>query len=95
MAWIARQPYTKVQRSIMDAAQITVHEERMLYLFPDRVQTRHREFELGQVFDMSFRPMGPEGGGGMLYLHTYQGVFSYTVESHPESFIQAFRQVRR
>lgn len=62
-----------------------------MYLYGDKIVTRYREFPIQEVFDMSYRKLG--GEGGILYLHTKQGVYSYMVKAEPADFIEAFKNV--
>ena len=39
--------------------------------------------------DFSYREIANQGG--ILYLHTLQGVYTYIVKSSPEAFITAYR----
>ncbi|GIN91625.1 hypothetical protein J6TS1_15860 [Siminovitchia terrae] len=89
MRLLAVQSYVKVQRQIIDAEIVYKEEDRQIYLYYDRLVTKHREFPTRDISDLSFRKMGDEGG--LLYVHTSRGIFSYTVPSSPESFIKAFR----
>ncbi len=89
MRLLAVQSYVKVQRQIIDAQIVYKEEDRQIYLYDDRLVTKHREFPTRDISDLSFRKMGDEGG--LLYVHTSRGIFSYTVPSSPESFIKAFR----
>ncbi|RWR12565.1 hypothetical protein QNH23_16680 [Siminovitchia fortis] len=89
MGLLAVQPYVKVRRQIIDGEIVSEEEERKIYLYQDRLVTKHREFPIRDISDLSFRKMGDEGG--LLYVHTSRGIFSYTVPSSPESFIKAFR----
>lgn len=90
MRLIAVQPYIKVERTVSSIQQEDVEDERKIYLYDDKVMTRHREFPTNEVMDMSYRTFGDKGG--LLYIHTLKGVFSYTVKSSPEQFIQAFKK---
>lgn len=92
MDWVAVQAYQKVQREVNGLEQKAIVDERTMYLYTDRVVTRYREFSLQQVFDMSYRKLGE---GGLLYLHTGTGVYSYQVRDDPQAFIQAFQRVSR
>ncbi|WP_019537260.1 hypothetical protein [Paenibacillus ginsengihumi] len=92
MDWIAVQPYYKVEREITGIEQQSVVSERAMYLYPDKIVTWRREFSLNDVFDMSFRRMGAEGG--ILYLHTKRGVYSYTVKIGPDPFMKAYRALQ-
>ncbi|UVI32957.1 hypothetical protein [Paenibacillus spongiae] len=92
MNWIAIQPYYKVVREVIGQEQTTVTQDREMYLYHDRIITRYREFGIVDVFDLSYRRMG--SGGGIFYLHTNRGVFSYTVNTDPSSFIEAFKGLK-
>lgn len=87
---LATQPYSKIVREVTSIGKTEVEDERMLYLYPDRVVTAYREFPIENVIDMSFREVGKTGG--LLYVHTSSGVFSYTVESSPMEFIHVFKE---
>jgi hypothetical protein len=89
MEWIARQQYVKVQREVDGLVQKDIEYERFIYLYPDRVVTAYRSFPIQDVLDMSYRKIA--GEGGLLYVHTIGGVFSYTVKTSPDSFVRAFR----
>ncbi|EHB67014.1 MULTISPECIES: hypothetical protein [Paenibacillus] len=91
MNWIAVQPYYKINRVVDGIEQRTEEQRRKMYLYEDRIVTKYRVFPLGQVFDLSYRTIG--GEGGFLYLHTQQGVYSYTVKEDPRTFIEAFKQL--
>ncbi|WP_028608663.1 hypothetical protein [Paenibacillus harenae] len=92
MNWIAVQSYYKVEREITGLEQKTVVQDRLMHLYEDKLVTRYREFPIGEVFDISYRPLGGSGEG-LLYLHTKQGLFSYTVGKHPAPFIEAYKQL--
>lgn len=91
MNWVAVQPYYKINRVVDGIEQRTEEQGRKMFLYEDRIVTKYREFPIKQVFDLSYRPMGD--GGGFLYLHTQQGVYSYTVKDDPGSFISAFKNL--
>ncbi|MNI23172.1 hypothetical protein D3C73_767470 [compost metagenome] len=91
MNWIAKQPYYKVERRITSLEQTTSVEHRIMYLYEERIVTKYREFAITEVFDLSYRALGPDGG--LLYLHTQQGVYSYMVSTQPQSFIEAYKQL--
>lgn len=90
MKWVAQLPYYKVHREIKDGEQRSVASNRLMYLYKDRVVTCHREFPLQDIFDMSYRTMGD--AGGLFYLHTSKGVYSYLIECDPQAFIDAFKR---
>jgi len=89
MKLIAEQPYIKVQREVSSVEQIKIEHERTIYLYEEKVVTQNRKFPIDEVIDMSYRFIG--GDGGLLYLHTTKGVFSYTVKSSPKEFVEAFK----
>lgn len=84
------QPYYKIQREVSSIKQKDIELERNLYLYHDKVITQHREFSISEILDMSYRPFGR--AGGLLYLHTLRGVFSYNVKSSPQSFIDSYKK---
>ncbi|MBM7714575.1 hypothetical protein MHB50_20805 [Siminovitchia sp. FSL H7-0308] len=88
MDLLAIQPYIKVTR-VVDLEQKNIVQHRQIYLYRNRIVTRYRRFPIEDVLDISFRKVG--GEGGLLFLHTVQGIFSYVVETSPELFIQAFK----
>ncbi|WP_078577307.1 hypothetical protein [Salipaludibacillus agaradhaerens] len=90
MTLLATQPYYKVEREVNSIEQKNVEYERMMYLYKDKLVTKRREFPAEKIFDMSYREL--PGGEGLLYIHTSQGVFSYTVKSDPFPFIQTFKK---
>ncbi|WP_077298351.1 hypothetical protein [Virgibacillus pantothenticus] len=90
MSLIAKQPYFKMERVVTSLQQEDIKRERMLYLYSNKVITQRREFHIEDVLDFSYREISNQGG--ILYLHSLQGVYTYTVESSPEEFIQTFRE---
>jgi len=91
MNCIAIQHYYKVKREITSVEQKTVVDERLMYLYKEKIVTKYREFPITEVFDLSYKPIG--GDGGIFYLHTLQGVFSYMISADPASFIDAFKDL--
>lgn len=89
MGLIAQHPYIKVERKVTSIAQYEIEHDRIIYLYNEKVVTQHREFPMEQVMDFSYRAIANEGG--ILYLHTLQGVFTYNVKSSPEAFITAYK----
>ncbi|WP_145048487.1 hypothetical protein [Paenibacillus xylanexedens] len=91
MSTIAVLPYYKIQRELTGLAQEIVSSDRSMILYEDKIVTQYREFKITEVFDMSFRRMGNEGG--FFYLHTSTGVYPYIVKIDPKPFIQKFRTI--
>lgn len=91
MSLIAEQSYIKIIREVTSIEQMDIEEERKMYLYHDKLVTKHREFPIEDVLDMSYREFGQEGRG-LLYIHTLKGVYSYTVKTSTEQFICAFQQ---
>ncbi|RFA35606.1 hypothetical protein CAI16_07370 [Virgibacillus dokdonensis] len=89
MTLIAKQAYFKMERVVSSLQQEDIKQERMLYLYTNKVVTQRREFPIDNVLDFSYRPVSNQGG--ILYLHSLQGVYTYTVDSSPEEFIQIFQ----
>jgi len=90
MYLLAEQPYVKVERQVGSIDQQDIEYQRTIYLYDEKIVTQHREFSIQDVMDMSYRPIG--SSGGLLYLHTLKGVYSYTVKSSPQSFISIFKE---
>ncbi|MFA1819262.1 hypothetical protein ACDX78_03480 [Virgibacillus oceani] len=88
MHLIAKQPYVKVERKVSSIEQWDEEEQRMIYLYDEKVVTKRREFPITDVLDVSYKEVA--GTGGILYLHTLKGVFPYTVKDSPKQFILAF-----
>ncbi|MGM8365816.1 hypothetical protein ACLIBG_10105 [Virgibacillus sp. W0181] len=89
MRLIAKQPYIKVIREVTRIEKKETEEERMLYLYENKVVTEYREFPIEEVLDMSYRKIGTKGG--LLLMHTTKGLYSYTVKTGTEDFINAFQ----
>lgn len=90
---LAKQPYVKVVRTVDSITQTNTEEERVMYLYEDRLVTKHREFDISTINDMSYRNIGSTGG--LLYVHTNKGVFSYIVKSSPQQFVQIVKEYIR
>ena len=90
MYLIAEQPYIKVEREINSTEQLKIERERVLYLYNDKIVTQHRTFPIDDVLDVSYRTFGKEGG--LLYIHTVGGLFTYTVKTSPKKFIDAYER---
>ncbi|WP_416149117.1 hypothetical protein ACM26V_23185 [Salipaludibacillus sp. HK11] len=94
MELLASHPYYKVQREINSIQQKNVEYERTLYLYEDKLITKHREFSSEAVFDMSYREL-KSGEEGTLFVHTNQGVFTYIVKEDPTPFIKVFKELEK
>ncbi|MCF3943581.1 hypothetical protein [Oceanobacillus alkalisoli] len=90
---LAEQSYVKVVRTVDSISQTNTEEQRMMYLYEDRLVTRHREFLIDTIHDLSYRMLGTQGG--LLYVHTNKGVFSYMIKSSPEQFIEVFKTYKK
>lgn len=89
MSLIAQHPYIKIERKVTSNEQLEIEHDRIIYLYSDKVVTHYREFPIKDVMDFSYRKIADQGG--ILYLHTLQGVFTYIVKHSPEAFITAYR----
>lgn len=89
MGLIAQHPYIKTERKVTGLEKFEIEHDRFIYLYDDKVVTQNREFPMTDVMDFSYREIANEGG--ILYLHTIQGVFTYVVKTSPEKFISAYR----
>jgi len=93
MQLIAEQSYIKVVREVTSIDQKNIEEQRIMCLYDEKIVTEHREFPLKDVLDISYRFIGTDGG--LLYLHTTKGVFSYIVKTSPKPFVEAFKDFRQ
>ena len=84
------QPYFKIKREVSSLEQKDIEQQRYIYLYEDKVVTKHREFPIDQVMDVSYRKFGKQGG--LLYLHTLKGVYPYNVKSSPHTFMNALKE---
>ncbi|MEC5423915.1 hypothetical protein QGM71_10480 [Virgibacillus sp. C22-A2] len=89
MYLIAEQPYIKVLREVTSIEQRDIEYERVMCFYKEKITTQHREFPIDEVLDISYRHIN--GEGGLLYLHTTGGVFSYTVKTSPKSFVETVK----
>ncbi len=89
---IISHPYVRVERTIENSEQITKEYREHLHLYEDRIITREHVFLVNDVHDMSFRLFS--SATGMLYLHTNQGVFPYTVPKDPAYFIEEYKKLK-
>lgn len=91
MTYLAAQPYSKIIREVTSTEQKDTEEKRTLYLYPDKVISKHREFPIEDVIDMSYRSFGERNG--LLYVHTRSGLFTYIVSTSTVAFIQAYKEL--
>lgn len=91
MEILAVQPYYKILRKLSSTGQQEIKEKRNITLYANHIGTKHHRFSLDEVQDISFRQVGSKGG--LLYLHTLQGMFSYPVETSPGNFMEIVKKV--
>jgi hypothetical protein len=89
---LANLPYIKVIRIIEDNKQYQKEEEHKITLSSEQVCTSFDSFLLDEVLDISYRFFSKELG--FLYLHTTKGMYSYTVKTSPQPFIDQFKRIR-
>ncbi|MFS0724756.1 hypothetical protein [Paenibacillus sp. 1P07SE] len=88
---IATLPYYKVEREVDKLSIDTVVYEHEMQLCASSLRTAHKEIPIAHLYDISYRRMC--GQDGMLYLHTNQGIVSFTVQVDPCDFIEAFQKL--
>lgn len=86
------QTYVKVIRKVENNRQHYIHTKAVINLYEDRIETETHTFSLKNVFDVSFKSLS--SNNGFLYLHTNQGVFTFTVQSNPSLFIKIFKSIK-
>ncbi|WP_085993865.1 hypothetical protein [Oceanobacillus senegalensis] len=89
MHLVAEQPYVKIERQVSSIDQKNIEHQRTIYLYTNKIVTKHREFAIRDVMDISYRLIGDKGG--LLYIHTLRGVYSYIVKSSPIEFVQKYK----
>ncbi len=90
MDFFASQPYIKIERIVSSIEQKDIEHQRTLYLYHDRIVTQHRVFAIEDVLSVSEKRIGKDGG--LLYIHTTKGLFSYTIQTPADAFVEAFEQ---
>jgi hypothetical protein len=89
---IADIPYIKVVRMIEHNTQYHKEEVHYITLSKEKVITFDDSFLLHEVLDISYRFFSKEMG--FLYLHTTKGMYSYTVRTNPQSFIDHYKRIK-
>ncbi|WP_342526183.1 hypothetical protein MKY84_11680 [Chryseomicrobium sp. FSL W7-1435] len=78
--------YYQVHREIdFYLMQRNQETENFLHVTDIGVSCAIRKYTWHQVYDISYKPFS--SGEGLLYLHTYQGMFSYRVKEDPSPFL--------
>lgn len=85
--------YVEIEREIdFYYQQQHIEKQFELQLNIESISSARHKFELQHVYDVSYKPFS--FGGGILYLHTNQGVFSYNIKEDPCYFIQLFKKLK-
>ena len=85
--------YIEIERQIDFYFQMKQIEKQFeLQLTMDGIISERHKFKLQHVYDVSHKPFS--FGGGLLYLHTNQGVFSFQIQENPLNFIQGFKSLK-
>ncbi|WP_342599026.1 hypothetical protein MHB48_16715 [Psychrobacillus sp. FSL H8-0483] len=85
--------YIEIERKIDFYYQMQHIETQFeLRMTMDEIISERNQFKLQHVYDISHKPFS--FGGGILYLHTNQGVFSYKIQDNPATFIHAFKSLK-
>lgn len=93
MKILAKHPYIKVIREVTKLEKKETKENRELILYPNKLTTRHREFQIESLIKVATRKIGKDGG--LIFIHTRSGLFSYTVEQIDENFIHTVNNLIR
>lgn len=88
MCLLAIQPYYKILREVTSIEQKDIEDERNIYLYEEKLVTEYREFPIDEVRDISYKEAGEIG---ILYVHTNSGLYSYTVKTSTQKFIEVFK----
>ncbi|WP_299088553.1 hypothetical protein [uncultured Metabacillus sp.] len=92
MPILANLPYSKVTRWIEENRRFHKELEYEIVLTTERLCTSFDTFLLKEVLGISYRFFSENTG--FLYLHTTKGMYSYTVKTNPEHFINQFKQIK-
>lgn len=85
--------YVEIKREIDFYYQMqSIEMQFELQLNVEGIASERHQFKLEHVHDVSHKPFS--FGGGILYLHTNQGVFPYNVQEDPTYFIHAFKSLK-
>ncbi|MFF2754949.1 hypothetical protein ACFVR1_14515 [Psychrobacillus sp. NPDC058041] len=85
--------YVEIKREIDFYYQMQHIEMRFeLHLNIEGIASERHQFKLEHVHDVSHKPFS--FGGGILYLHTNQGVFPYNIQEDPSYFIHVFKSLK-
>jgi hypothetical protein len=85
--------YVEVKREIDFYYQMkSIEMQFVLHLNIEGIASERDQFKLEHVHDVSHKPFS--FGGGILYLHTNQGVFPYNIQEDPSYFILAFKALK-
>ncbi|WP_419959694.1 hypothetical protein [Psychrobacillus sp. BM2] len=85
--------YIEIERQIDFYFQMKQVEKQFeLQLTMDGIISERHKFKLQHVHDVSHKPFS--FGGGLLYLHTNQGVFPFQIQENPSNFIQGFKLLK-
>lgn len=85
--------YIEIERQIDFYFQMKQVEKQFeLRLTMEGIISERHTFKLQHVYDVSHKPFS--FGGGLLYLHTNQGVFPFQIQENPSNFIQGFKSLK-
>ncbi len=93
MELIVKHPYIKVIREVTKLEKKEIKENRELKLYENKLTTRHREFSIDDLIKVATRKIGETGG--LIFIHTESGIFTYTVEKIDEKFIHTVNNLIR
>ncbi len=82
--------YSRTEKYIEKFEQKYSMNTFTLSLYYYKIVTEARTFELEIISDISFKPFSTNGG--LLYLHTNEGVFTYILENDPQTFMKAVKE---
>ncbi len=84
--------YIVVERKVHWYDQRSHQSIHSIDLFNNMLTTTKDSFQLEHIHDISYRPF--TNGNGLFYLHTNQGVFTYTINADPTEFIDIYRNIK-
>ena len=83
--------YSRTEKYIENFVQKNSRHIFTLSLYSYKIESETHTFQLEHIIDISYKPFSKSGG--LLYLHTTQGVFTFIIENDPKVFMNAVKDL--
>lgn len=84
--------YIDTVRSIEAGEMKIIKNEYNLQLYEDTLIASAKEYEISNVWDISYKSFSEDAN--LLYLHTHNGVVTYKVYTDPDHFVATFKKLK-